>query len=97
MNLTIAHSLISTDCDCCTTPPLYCTCTEAEYFLFSSKLVNVAITLLTSLANMFTIPVTLTQEELRQASTVTVITWLKAPSQNAKSYGAKSVLFGIYS
>ena len=77
------HSLISTGCDCCTTPPLYCTCTEAEYFLFSSRLLNVAITLLTPSA-LCMIPVTLTQEELRHASTVTC--GLKTLSQNAKSY-----------
>ena len=54
-----SNSLISTGCPgcvCCTTPPLYCTCTEAEYFLFSSRLVNVAITLLTPSADMFMRP-----------------------------------------
>ena len=55
-------SLISTGCDVCTTPPLYCTSTVAVNFLFSFKLVNVALTLLPS-ADM---PVALTHAELLQ-------------------------------
>ena len=88
------HSLISTGCDCCTTPPLYCICTEAEYFLFSSRLVNVAmITLLglASSADMFMIPVTLTQEEL-QASTVTLLTAFSHTISCNYNYSVKCIM-----
>ena len=62
------HSLISTDGGCCISlPPLTCTYTEAEYFLFSNRLVNVATTLLLPSDNMSTVLVEALTQELRQA------------------------------
>ena len=73
-NQLMHYSLISTGCDCCTTPPLYCTCTEAEYFLFSSRLVNDVVTFLVPSCNMFIVPEALTQCWMLQASTKTQLT-----------------------